>query len=92
MLGGGGLKGLAHVGAWRALTEAGVHPAGIVGTSMGALVGAPAPSGMTWKEMRAVSGCSGFSQRARSGPRLSRRSRPRCALRTQTRGIRLRQE
>ena len=52
VLGGGGLKGLAHVGAWRALTEAGVQPAGIVGTSIGALVGALAASGMTWQEMR----------------------------------------
>jgi len=52
VLGGGGLKGLAHVGAWRALTEAGVRPSGIVGTSIGALVGALAASGMTWKEMR----------------------------------------
>ena len=39
VLGGGGLKGLAHIGAWRALSEAGVRPAGIVGTSIGALVG-----------------------------------------------------
>lgn len=52
VLGGGGLKGLAHVGAWRALTEAGVQPAGIVGTSIGALVGALAASGMSWQEMR----------------------------------------
>ncbi len=52
VLGGGGLKGLAHVGAWQALTEAGVQPAGIVGTSIGALVGALAASGMTWQEMR----------------------------------------
>ena len=52
VLGGGGLKGLVHVGAWRALTEAGVQPAGIVGTSIGALVGALAASGMTWQEMR----------------------------------------
>ena len=47
VLGGGGLKGLAHVGAWRALTEAGVQPAGIVGTSIGALAGALAASAMT---------------------------------------------
>lgn len=52
VLGGGGLKGLAHVGAWRALEEAGVRPAGIVGTSIGALVGALAASGMSWQEMR----------------------------------------
>jgi len=52
VLGGGGLKGLAHVGVWRALTEAGVRPAGIIGTSIGALVGALAASGMTWQEMQ----------------------------------------
>jgi NTE family protein len=40
ILGGGGLRGLAHVGAWRALQEAGFRPAGILGTSIGALVGA----------------------------------------------------
>lgn len=53
VLGGGGLKGLAHVGVWRALHEAGVRVAGIVGTSIGALVGAMAASGSDWKEMRA---------------------------------------
>ena len=40
VLGGGGLRGMAHVGAWRALEEAGFRPAGILGTSIGALVGA----------------------------------------------------
>jgi NTE family protein len=40
VLGGGGVKGLAHVGAWRALTEAGVAVTEIIGTSIGALVGA----------------------------------------------------
>ena len=52
VLGGGGLKGLAHIGAWRALTEAGVELEGIVGTSIGSLVGALAASGAGWKEMR----------------------------------------
>ena len=52
VLGGGGLKGLAHVGAWRALTEARVRPAGIIGTSIGALVGALAASGMGWQDMQ----------------------------------------
>lgn len=52
VLGGGGLKGLAHIGAWRALGEAGVQVSGIVGTSVGALIGALAASGATWKEMR----------------------------------------
>ena len=40
VLGGGGLKGLAHLGAWRALRDAGFEPEGILGTSIGALVGA----------------------------------------------------
>ncbi|MGD8276460.1 MAG: patatin-like phospholipase family protein [Gemmatimonadota bacterium] len=40
VLGGGGVKGLAHVGAWRALAEAGVAVTEIIGTSIGALVGA----------------------------------------------------
>lgn len=52
VLGGGGLKGMAHVGALQALEEAGVRPAGIVGTSIGALIAAVAASGMSAAEMR----------------------------------------
>ena len=51
VLGGGGLKGLAHVGAWQAIEEAAVEVAGIVGTSIGALVGALIASGLGWKEL-----------------------------------------
>lgn len=54
VLGGGGLKGLAHIGAWRALREAGVDVAGIVGTSIGALVGALVASGAGWADMRSL--------------------------------------
>lgn len=54
VLGGGGLKGLAHIGAWRALGEAGVGLAGVVGTSIGALVGALVAAGTDWKDMRAL--------------------------------------
>lgn len=39
VLGGGGIKGLTHVGAWRALQEAGVVVDEIIGTSIGGLVG-----------------------------------------------------
>jgi NTE family protein len=53
VFGGGGLKGLAHIGVLQALEEAGVSPAGIVGTSIGALVGACAASGMSIADMRA---------------------------------------
>ena len=54
VLGGGGLKGLAHVGAYKALEEAGVPVEGVVGTSIGALVGASIASGMTADEMHDV--------------------------------------
>lgn len=45
MLGGGGAKSLAHAGAWRALQEAALPPAHIVGTSMGAVIGAAFAAG-----------------------------------------------
>src|SRR6185436_4796008 len=51
VLGGGGLKGLAHVGAWQAIEEAGLQISGIVGTSIGALIGALVAGGMGWKEL-----------------------------------------
>jgi NTE family protein len=46
VLGGGGMKGLAHVGAWRALAEADVVVSEIIGTSIGSLVGACVAGGM----------------------------------------------
>lgn len=51
VLGGGGVKGLAQVGAWQAIEEAGLAVSEIVGTSIGALVGAAIGSGLGWKEM-----------------------------------------
>ncbi|HON62738.1 MAG TPA: patatin-like phospholipase family protein [Deltaproteobacteria bacterium] len=39
-LGGGGVRGLANIGAIRALSDAGIIPDVIAGTSMGAIVGA----------------------------------------------------
>lgn len=46
VLGGGGLRGFAHVGAIRALEEAGIRPTIVVGTSAGAVVGAAYASGL----------------------------------------------
>lgn len=40
VLGGGGARGFAHIGAARAIAETGLRPAAIAGTSMGAIVGA----------------------------------------------------
>jgi NTE family protein len=52
VLGGGGIKGLAHVGAWRAIQEAGVEISEIVGTSIGGLVGAALGAGDSVSELR----------------------------------------
>ncbi len=47
VLGGGGLRGFAHVGALRALEEAGIRPDIVVGTSAGSVVGAAYASGLS---------------------------------------------
>lgn len=51
VLGGGGVKGTAHAGAWRALREANVAVSEIVGTSIGALVGASIAGGSEAEEL-----------------------------------------
>jgi len=51
VLGGGGLKGFAHVGVLRALEERSIRPAVIAGTSIGALVAAAHAGGMSTREM-----------------------------------------
>src|SRR5881296_1332045 len=45
VLGGGGAKSLAHAGAWKALREANIGPSHIIGTSMGAVIGAALAAG-----------------------------------------------
>jgi NTE family protein len=47
VLGGGGLRGFAHVGVLQALEEAGIRPDLLVGTSVGSVVGAAYASGLT---------------------------------------------
>ncbi|HEX6573911.1 MAG TPA: patatin-like phospholipase family protein [Gemmatimonadaceae bacterium] len=51
VLGGGGLKGFAHIGVLRALAEAGIKPAVYAGTSIGSLICAAAVTGMPIEEM-----------------------------------------
>jgi NTE family protein len=51
VLGGGGMKGIAHIGVWKALEERGVRPDAIIGTSIGALIGACLSGGMGWREL-----------------------------------------
>ncbi len=53
VLGGGGLKGLAHIGVFRALEERGISTALTIGTSMGSLVAGAWASGMPIREMEA---------------------------------------
>src|SRR2546428_6956778 len=54
VLGGGGMKGVAHIGVLQALTERGLVPAQIVGSSVGALVGAAWSAGRSIAELRDV--------------------------------------
>ncbi len=54
VLGGGGMKGTAHVGVWKALEEAGVVPDAIVACSIGSLIGAALAGGMGWRELAEV--------------------------------------
>ena len=51
VLGGGGLKGFAHVGVLRALAERDIVPTVYAGTSIGALIAAAAAGGMPVDEM-----------------------------------------
>jgi len=51
VLGGGGMKGLAHVGVLQALDEAGLRPSLVVGSSIGALVAATWATGMPMDEI-----------------------------------------
>jgi len=51
VLGGGGLKGFAHIGVLQALTEWGIRPSLYAGTSIGALVAAAGASGMPTSAM-----------------------------------------
>lgn len=51
-LGGGGLRGYAHVGVLQALEEAGIDVQVIAGTSAGAVIGAAYASGRSASELR----------------------------------------
>ncbi len=51
-LGGGGVRGLAHIPALETLDECGLRPAHIAGTSMGAIIGAFYASGWSGARIR----------------------------------------
>jgi NTE family protein len=51
VLGGGALKGMAHVGALRAIREAGITPSLYAGSSIGAMIAAAAASGKSPEQL-----------------------------------------
>lgn len=53
-LGGGGVRGFAHVPALETIDACGIVPAAIAGTSMGALIGALYASGKSGREIRRI--------------------------------------
>lgn len=54
VLGGGGMKGIAHIGVIKALEEAAIRPDAIIGTSIGAVVGALVAGGLGWRELTEI--------------------------------------
>ena len=52
VLGGGGARGLAHIHVLEAFDDLGIRPSVIVGTSIGALIGAGYAAGITGAEIR----------------------------------------
>jgi NTE family protein len=54
VLGGGGMKGLAHIGVLQALLERGHRPSRIIGSSVGALVAAAWAGGMGIAKLREI--------------------------------------
>jgi NTE family protein len=53
VLGGGGARGLAHIGVLQVLEKAGLSPTFLTGTSMGGLVGALYAAGWTAEQLKA---------------------------------------
>ncbi|MEO0468360.1 MAG: patatin-like phospholipase family protein [Bacteroidota bacterium] len=51
---GGGIKGVAHIGALKVLEEAGLHPDYIAGTSMGSVIGGLYAIGYRTEELEAL--------------------------------------
>ena len=77
-LGGGGVRGLAHIPLLEVMDSRGLRPAAIAGTSMGAVIGALYASGQSGSEIRAgiekhiVTGEDGFRDILGKTPTLLR--------------------
>lgn len=75
VLGGGGARGLAHIGVWQVLEDAGLMPQVVAGTSMGGLIGALIAADIGGQELeRLATGVSWrkvFDWRPSTGLRLT---------------------
>lgn len=93
VLSGGGAKGLAHIGVLRALDSLGIHPDIIVGSSMGAIVGALYASGSRPEEIdslfRTIPSASVFRNDLRVMPRALGALRPLVAWEQTEHGLEL---
>lgn len=54
VLGGGGMRGMAHVGVLKALARLGIQYDAVIGTSIGSLIGALAAGGVPLKRMEEI--------------------------------------
>jgi predicted acylesterase/phospholipase RssA len=68
VLSGGGARALAHIGVLEVLDSLGVRPDLIVGSSMGAIVGALYASGYTGREIDSIARALPLAQLLRSSP------------------------
>jgi predicted acylesterase/phospholipase RssA len=55
-LSGGSVRGLAHIGVVKALSEFDIKPSVITGTSAGSLIGAALAAGMTGRKLQSLRG------------------------------------
>jgi NTE family protein len=74
VLSGGGAKGLAHIGVLKVLDERGYRPDLVIGTSMGAIVGAMYASGYSGQELDSLARRYSLSDFIRAEPRLLART------------------
>ena len=50
-LSGGAVRGIAHIGVLKVLSEFGIRVAVVAGTSVGSIIGAGLASGMSWSDL-----------------------------------------
>jgi NTE family protein len=94
VLSGGGAKGLAHIGVLKVLDSLGYRPNLVVGTSMGAIVGALYASGYSGADLDTLARRYSLDELIRAEPRLLARTlgplRPVIQWEVGSRGLRLR--